>query len=454
MLRNLISQAFCRAVIHNHHPYAHPYKRAAVCSHFRPLALRYFSQDTTTEWPLSIKDFLRRENITKPTPVQEKTLPSIMANRDLVGIARTGSGKTLGFVIPAVMKILKTRAAGIESSAPAGPTCLVLAPTRELAAQTANVFEKFNTEGIKSLVLVGGASRERQVKQLNYGKFDVYIATPGRLNDLITSGLVELNDIKYLVLDEADRMLDMGFEPQVRSILRHIPKTSRQTLMWSATWPQEIRSLASEFMNDYDYVAIDSEKLKANTNIKQLVEVCDTGEKFKRFMDHIREHHQEGHKTLVFVNTKRFADQLLMQLMRSRFRAVSMHGDRTQAQREQALRSIRSRPDCILIATDVAARGLDINDITHVINYDFPNTIEDYIHRIGRTARHEKTGTSLTFVTMNDAPKARDLIKVLEESNQDVPEELRALARQPVRSKRFNPANRYNHYQDYRRYAG
>lgn len=448
MLRNLVSQALC-VTFHSRYPNRFVYARAVVFNRSRPLAIRYFSQNTTTEWPQSIKNFLERENITALTSVQQKTLPSIMANKDLVGIARTGSGKTLGFVIPAVLKIVKDREAGNKSSS--GPSCLVLAPTRELASQTANVFDKFHGEGIRSLILVGGASRDRQIRQLNFDRHDVYIATPGRLNDLIESDLVDLSNVKYLVLDEADRMLDMGFEPQVREILKQIPKENRQTLMWSATWPIEIQTLASEFMKEYDYVAIDSEKLRANPNIKQIIEVCEPADRYRRFMQHIREFHEGEHKTLVFVNTKRFADQLLRQLMRNRYKAVSMHGDRTQAQREYALNAIRSRKNCILIATDVAARGLDIDDITHVINYDFPNTIEDYIHRIGRTARHEKTGTSLTFFTYNDASKVQDLIKVLEDSNQDVPEELQELANRlrSSHAQRRNPSHR-----NYRRNVG
>lgn len=446
MLRNILSQAFRRTLVHNHH--LHEARLLQNVTHGRigwPVA-RYFSQEMTSEWPESIKRFLERENITEPTKIQEKTLTSAMANKDLVGIARTGSGKTLGFVIPAIMKIMQERENDPQTyNQRSGPSCLVLAPTRELARQTSDVFYKFRSERISSIVLVGGASRSAQIRELSRRVHDVYIATPGRLQDLINDQSVDLSNVKYLVLDEADRMLDMGFEPQVRRILKEIPKENRQTLMWSATWPEEVQTLAEEFMKDYDYVAIDSGKLKANPNIRQIVEVCQPSAKIDLFLDYLKkfEEEDESHKALVFVNTKRMADRLLLQLMRNRYKAVSMHGDRSQAQRDSALRMFRERKNCVLVATDVAARGLDINDVTHVINYDFPNCIEDYIHRIGRTARHERKGTSLSFVTFMDASKVRKLIQVLEETNQHVPDSLRELDQnnRPMYSNNRAPRN-------------
>lgn len=445
MLRNALTQILRRTLVHNHsHHYECSLPRKAVCS---TSTIRYFSQEITSQWPESIKRFLERENITEPTKIQEKTFATAMANKDLVGVARTGSGKTLGFVIPAIIKIIQERGRGAElTNRMIGPSCLVLAPTRELAQQTAQVFDKFRGEGVNSIVLVGGSSRSAQIRELTRMQHDVYIATPGRLQDLIDDGSVSVSDVKYLVLDEADRMLDMGFEPQVRQILKEIPKENRQTLMWSATWPEEVQSIAKEFMRDYDYIAVDSGKLKANPNIKQIVEVCEPSAKIGLFLDYLQKfrEEEEDYKTLVFVNTKRMADGLMMQLMRNRHKAVSMHGDRSQGQRESALRMFRERKNCILVATDVAARGLDISDITHVINYDFPTNVEDYVHRIGRTARHERKGTSLSFFTYNDVSRARKLIQVLEETNQPVPENLRALERnkhmyeqrQPVRRRR------------------
>lgn len=392
-----------------------------------------FSTDLVADWPDAIKTFLKDQKIDQPTPIQEKTLPIAMENQDLVGIARTGSGKTLAFVIPAVMKILKER----ESNRPIQtPTCLVLAPTRELAGQTADVFKKFRHLGIRSLVLVGGASRAAQIAQLEDGNHHVYIATPGRLQDLIDSREVDLSSIKYLVLDEADRMLDMGFEPQIRRIVKSMP-SDRQTLMWSATWPREIQHLAEDFMTNYKQVAVDSEKLKANPNIKQLVEFCEPRSKFTSLLKHLQSATNDKSKCLIFVNTKRLADNIMFQLMKHRMKAISLHGDRSQRQRDEAVRHFKQGNCLIMIATDVAARGLDIDDIKLVINYDMPKNIEDYIHRIGRTARHNKEGTAVSLFTDNDANIARKLMQVLKETDQDVPPMLKDFAHERTRLRSY-----------------
>lgn len=386
----------------------------------------------TADWPQSIRDFLEKEKITDLTKIQERTLPLAMANQDLVGVARTGSGKTLAFVIPAIMKILKERES-ITDFNPKGErqaTCLILAPTRELATQTSDVLKKFANLGIRSIVLVGGTSRAAQVNDLLYKDHDVYIATPGRLKDLSDGEEVDLSNIKYLVLDEADRMLDMGFEPQIRGIIERLPK-KRQTLMWSATWPPEIQSLAETYMTNYEQIAVDSEKLKANPNIKQIVKVCAGHERMKLLTNQLARINEEvsNPRIIVFVNTKRMADAMIGQLMRYRHRAIEMHGDRTQNQRDRALRLFKEKQCNILVATDVAARGLDISDITHVINFDFPNTIEDYIHRIGRTARHDKSGTSVAFFSdTTNISLAKKLVEVLAETNQEIPDELLRLS--------------------------
>lgn len=395
---------------------------------------RQFSSEMTADWPQSIRDFLQKEKITDLTKIQARTLPLAMANQDLVGVARTGSGKTLAFVIPAIMKILKERE-GIPDFDPKKErqaTCLILAPTRELATQTHDVLKKFANLGIRSIVLVGGTSRAAQVNDLLYKDHDVYIATPGRLKDLSDGKEVDLSNIKYLVLDEADRMLDMGFEPQIREIIERLPQ-NRQTLMWSATWPPEIQSLAETYMTNYEQIAVDSETLKANPNIKQIVKVCAGHERLKLLLDQLSKISEEvtNPRILVFVNTKRMADTMIGQLMRYRHRAVAMHGDRSQNQRDRALRLFKEKQCNILVATDVAARGLDINDITHVINFDFPNTIEDYIHRIGRTARHDKSGTSVAlFSDSNNPILARKLVEVLSQTNQEIPDQLLQLSQQ------------------------
>lgn len=224
-------------------------------------------------------------------------------------------------------------------------------------------------------------------------------------------------------------MLDMGFEPQIRAILDQVPK-ERQTLMWSATWPVEIQALAHEFMNNYEQVKVDGDKLKANPNINQEIVVCNPRDKPALLLKYLKQYKEEidNPRILIFVNTKRLADQMLVLLMKNRYRAIAMHGDRTQRQRDDALRLFKNRLCNIMVATDVAARGLDIDDISHIVNYEFPNNIEDYIHRIGRTARYEKKGTAVSLVTRNNVGIVKKLIKVLEETNQPIPDKLRQLA--------------------------
>lgn len=400
------------------------------------LIKRQFNSEMVAEWPDSIKNFLGKEKIEHPTPIQEKTLPLAMESKDIVGIARTGSGKTLAFVIPAVMKILKDRELSNSKSVDA-PSCLVLAPTRELANQIADVFKKFRHLGIHSIVLVGGSSRNAQIESLQERTYQVYIATPGRLQDLINSKIVDLSNIKYLVLDEADRMLDMGFEPQIRNIIQTIP-TERQTLMWSATWPSEIQELAKDFMRDHQQIAVDSETLKANPNIKQIIDVCSPSRKFLTLIDHLQKLEKDKSRCLIFVNTKRLADNLMFQLMKYKIRAISLHGDRSQRQRDEALRAFKQGRCSVMIATDVAARGLDIDDISLVINYDLPTNVEDYIHRIGRTARGSKAGTAISLFTERDANIADKLVKVLRETSQEIPRALEDHISRPQRARNFN----------------
>lgn len=404
-------------------------KRLNNVSSFRPVT-RQFTSEIISEWPDEIKSFLKRENIHQPTKIQEMTLKHALSKKDVVGIARTGSGKTLAFVIPAAMTILENLKANPDGSR--FTSCLVLEPTRELAEQTWSVFEKFRKFGITSRAIVGGASRDLQIRDLTDNTFDALIATPGRLNDLINSDLVDLSNVRYLVLDEADRMLDMGFEDQIRNIMSRLPD-DKQTLMWSATWPPEIRDLAEDFLKDFEYVAVDGDTLKANPNIKQEFEFCQPHMKFELLLKHIDGINESfpNARYLVFVNTKVRADNLLIQLMRSKLRAVTMHGDKSQNQRNRALDLFKRQLCNIMVATDVAARGLDIKDITHVINYDMPTNVEDYVHRIGRTARFEQTGNSISFVTDTDNFDMRKkLAHLLKEMNQEVPKQLYYAPRQ------------------------
>lgn len=393
-------------------------------------------------FPPYITDKLRRQNFTEPTPIQSQSWPIALQGHNMVGIARTGSGKTLAYMVPAIIRIQKEKSEKNVS----GPMSLVLAPTRELALQIKSVADVYR-DSIKSVAVYGGAPRYNQQVQIE-ARPDVIIATPGRLIDFLKGQVVTLRDCSYVVLDEADRMLDMGFEPQIREIM-DLTVAEKQVLMWSATWPKEIQSLAEDYLGDYIHLAIGSEELTANPNIRQSIEFCTSYEKVSRLTEFLKD--KDGQKVLIFTESKRMADELRMILSRKGFKATSLHGDKSQTAREAILNGFRSGRTQVLIATEIAARGLDVDDIEYVINYELPKTIDSYIHRIGRTARHEKKGTALSLMTEEDTPIARDLIDVLEKCNQQVPARLRELA---VGSVRINFRERYAPRQGFRQRGG
>ncbi|CAO2203724.1 unnamed protein product [Urochloa humidicola] len=344
-----------------------------------------------------------------------------MQNQDVVAIAKTGSGKTLGYLLPGFMHIKR-----LQNSTRNGPTVLVLAPTRELATQILDEAVKFGRSArISCTCLYGGAPKGPQLRDLDRG-VDVVVATPGRLNDILEMRRVSLKQVSYLVLDEADRMLDMGFEPQIRKIVKEIPHR-RQTLMYTATWPKEVRRIADDLLVHPVQVTIGSvDELVANSAITQHVEVITPSEKLRR-LEQILRSQDSGAKVLIFCTTKRMCDQLARTLTRQ-FGASAIHGDKSQSEREKVLNHFRSGRSPILVATDVAARGLDIKDIRVVINYDFPTGVEDYVHRIGRTGRAGATGVAYTFFCDQDSKYAADLIKILEGANQKVPRDLEDMA--------------------------
>eukprot|EP00611_Tribonema_gayanum_P025751 TRINITY_DN595_c0_g1_i2.p1 TRINITY_DN595_c0_g1~~TRINITY_DN595_c0_g1_i2.p1 ORF type:complete len:278 (+),score=118.03 TRINITY_DN595_c0_g1_i2:1090-1923(+) len=255
---------------------------------------------------------------------------------------------------------------------------------------------------------------------------EIVIATPGRLIDHLESGKTNLRRVTYLVLDEADRMLDMGFEPQIRKIVGQI-RPDRQTLMWSATWPKEVQALARDFLTNYYQVTVGSLDLSANKDIRQYVEVLEDWDKYSKLLQYLREHN-DGGRVLIFVETKKGADQLVRSLRADGWPANAIHGDKTQDERDYALKEFREGRKNMLVATDVASRGIDVKDIRMVINFDFPNNLEDYIHRIGRTARAGAKGTSVAFFTSKNARCARDLAKILSESGNDVPPALAGMS--------------------------
>uniref|UniRef100_A0A8C2E1R8 RNA helicase n=1 Tax=Cyprinus carpio TaxID=7962 RepID=A0A8C2E1R8_CYPCA len=328
------------------------------------------------QFPQYVMDVLLEQNFKEPTAIQSQGFPLALSGRDMVGIAQTGSGKTLAYLLPAIVHI--NHQPYLERGD--GPICLVLAPTRELAQQVQQVaYDYGKSSRIKSTCVYGGAPKGPQIRDLERG-VEICIATPGRLIDFLEAGKTNLRRCTYLVLDEADRMLDMGFEPQIRKIVDQI-RPDRQTLMWSATWPKEVRQLAEDFLHDYVQINIGALELSANHNILQIVDVCMENEKDNKLS-------QFGLPVLI-----------LLHLVFSEF---------------------RSGKAPILIATDVASRGLDVEDVKFVINYDYPNSSEDYVHRIGRTARSTNKGTAYTFFTPGNLRQARDLVRVLEEARQAI----------------------------------
>uniref|UniRef100_A0A7N8Y6K0 RNA helicase n=1 Tax=Mastacembelus armatus TaxID=205130 RepID=A0A7N8Y6K0_9TELE len=362
-------------------------------------------------FPSYVMDVIVKQNWTEPTPIQSQGWPVALSGKDMVGIAQTGSGKTLAYLLPAIVHI--QHQPFLEHGD--GPICLVLAPTRELAQQVQQVAAEYGRASrLKSTCIYGGAPKGPQIRDLERG-VEICIATPGRLIDFLECGKTNLRRCTYLVLDEADRMLDMGFEPQIRKIVEQI-RPDRQTLMWSATWPKEVRQLAEDFLKDYVQINIGALQLSANHNILQIVDVCSDMEKEDKLIRLLEEIMSEKeNKTIIFVETKRRAPLLSLQ-----WPAMGIHGDKSQQERDWVLNEFRYGKAPILIATDVASRGLDVEDVKFVINYDYPNSSEDYIHRIGRTARSQKTGTAYTFFTPNNMKQASDLISVLREANQAI----------------------------------
>ncbi|OAO93868.1 hypothetical protein AXX17_AT5G14110 [Arabidopsis thaliana] len=356
-----------------------------------------------------------------PSPIQAQSWPIAMQNRDIVAIAKTGSGKTLGYLIPGFMHLQR-----IHNDSRMGPTILVLSPTRELATQIQVEALKFGKSSkISCACLYGGAPKGPQLKEIERG-VDIVVATPGRLNDILEMKRISLHQVSYLVLDEADRMLDMGFEPQIRKIVNEVP-TKRQTLMYTATWPKEVRKIAADLLVNPAQVNIGNvDELVANKSITQTIEVLAPMEKHSR-LEQILRSQEPGSKIIIFCSTKRMCDQLARNLT-STFGAAAIHGDKSQAERDDVLNQFRSGRTPVLVATDVAARGLDVKDIRVVVNYDFPNGVEDYVHRIGRTGRAGATGLAYTFFGDQDAKHASDLIKILEGANQKVPPQVREMA--------------------------
>lgn len=316
-----------------------------------------------------------------PTPIQAQAWPIVLSARDLVGIAKTGSGKTMAFMVPAIVHILAQPPLKLGD----GPIALVLAPTRELALQIEEETRKVSQRcDIRVTCLYGGAPKHPQMRTLRAG-VHVAIATPGRLIDMLDSQATNLYRVTYLVMDEADRMLDMGFEPQIRKVVGQI-RPDRQTLMFSATWPPDVRSLAATFQRDFVRLHVGSLELMANADVTQHIVVLQSSYDKPQRLFEVLERHGRA-RSLVFVATKRMVDELVHMLRDRRINAYGIHGDKDQSQRERVLECLKRQEDACLVATDVAARGLDVKNLDLVVNFDLPNAIEDYVHRIGMSRR-------------------------------------------------------------------
>jgi len=337
---------------------------------------------------LEIQDVLK-QSITKrgfsnPTPIQDQTIPLILEGKDVVGLANTGTGKTAAFLIPMINKILKNPQEKI----------LIVVPTRELAIQIQEEFFAFCKKmNILSVVVVGGANAQSQIRQLN-SRHNAVIGTPGRLKDLIGRKKINLSQFKNVVLDEADRMLDMGFINDVKWMLSMVDK-NRQIMLFSATFSSEVKNLSNQFLSNPHQVSIQSKEISSQIN-QDIV-------KINAQMDKVDTLHKllvqdDFEKVLIFTRTKHGADKLSKKLYQKGLRSEAIHGDKSQNKRQRALSMFKEKLVKILIATDVASRGLDIPNVSHVINYDVPSTYDDYIHRIGRTGRADQRGTALTFI--------------------------------------------------------
>ncbi|HWX43373.1 MAG TPA: DEAD/DEAH box helicase [Blastocatellia bacterium] len=323
--------------------------------------------------------------LTEPTEIQSKVIPLALAGRDIMASAETGSGKTAAFLLPIIEKLQKR-----------GPTrALILAPTRELANQIDSNAKSYSSAArLRTALIVGGESASAQIKALKSG-VDIVIATPGRLNDLIERGVVPLKNIEILVLDEADRMLDMGFLPQVRRIIKHLP-IRRQTMLLSATLSGAVEQLARELMKACERV-VAAQPAATVATLQQKAFPVLSHAKLPLVLALLQQH-ADG-TFLIFTQTRRGADRLSKVLTSNKFGVATLHSDRNQSQRNQALASFRSGRARVLVATDVAARGIDVDGITFVVNYEVPSTAEDYIHRVGRTARAGRNGSALTLVS-------------------------------------------------------
>jgi len=352
------------------------------------------------------------EGYVEPTPIQARAIPFVLAGRDLLGLAQTGTGKTAAFALPILQRLSQKPNAG--GAGKPRVRCLVLCPTRELAAQ---IDESFSTYGkhlpLKSFVIFGGVGMDAQKQALRSG-MDILVATPGRLLDLAGQGLVHLEKLEIFVLDEADRMLDMGFIHDVRKVIRLLPR-QRQTLFFSATMPKEAQELADQLLKHPETVAVTPPATTAE-RVDQEVFFVEKGDKRALLVDVLRDGAMR--RVLVFSRTKHGANRIAEHLVKAGVHAEAIHGNKSQNARERALAGFKTGRTRVLVATDIAARGIDIDDVSHVVNFDVPEVPETYVHRIGRTARAGAAGMAITFCDVEERPDWRNIEKL---TRQEIP---------------------------------
>jgi ATP-dependent RNA helicase DBP3 len=365
------------------------------------------------------------KSFSKPTPIQSAAWPFLLSSRDVVGISQTGSGKTIAFGLPLVARLLALKKSKSIRA-------VVVAPTRELAIQVhTQISGLCSSTPLKAACIYGGTNKDSQRSELRGAS--IIIATPGRLKDFLSDDTVSLSKVRYLVLDEADRMLDAGFSDDIKHIISHCPATpKRQTAMFTATWPKSIRDLADTFMTSPIKITIGHDPstssapdaLRANPNVKQTVHILTDHRQKQDLLLKLLRQQPKNERILIFALYKKEAVRLTETLSRNRFSCTSIHGDLAQSQRLANLNSFTTGKTPILIATDVAARGLDIPNINLVVNHTFPLTVEDYVHRIGRTGRAGKSGHAITYFTEHEKHLAGGLVNVLKGAGQVVPEDL------------------------------
>jgi ATP-dependent RNA helicase RhlE len=349
---------------------------------------------------------LHESGYTAPTPIQQQAIPKVLAGKDLLACAQTGTGKTAAFATP-ILQILRGKPR--PHNRRSGIRALILTPTRELAIQIDESIAIYGRlTGIRSLVIFGGVSQHAQVNALQSGT-DILVATPGRLLDLIQQGFIRLDTIEIFVLDEADRMLDMGFIHDVRKVLKHLPE-KRQSLFFSATMPPEIVQLAGNILRDPERVAVTPPSSTAE-RINQSLYYVPKNQKKALLIHLLRE--MDIPSALVFTRTRHGADRLVKDLHRAGIGAEAIHGNKSQNARQRALNNFKTRQTRILVATDIAARGIDVEELSHVINYEIPNIPETYVHRIGRTGRAGNEGVAVSFCDEEERPYIRDIHKLI-----------------------------------------